>query len=284
MRAKEFLLEMPFVSDLNKGFDSLQPDDEDDIGLDEQQIMEAAKKIKYACAPFIKNNFNYINDGEYLYRGVKGSDANMDLIISGNVRTDRVPRDTPRAWHFLLDEFFLRQFGWKYRSGSIFATQQTNQASDYGAIFVIFPVGEYKICYSPMITDAFTDLISDPKSYAIVHTLKHVVSDKMVQQLVSKYDMDDSIYPISNKNDFIDRIGLLFEQAASHGFQPGFKEFLIEFFLPHLKYQETLTYSSVGQSEAMIKCGKYYGVKSVGYGSTKRQVQLFKSIMEAILY
>ena len=283
MRAKEFLIEMPFVSDLNRGFDSLQPED-DDPGLDEERIMSAARQIKKDCAPFIKNNFNYINDGEYLYRGVKSSDPNMDLIISGNVRTDRVPRDTPRAWHFLLDEFFSRQFGWKYRSSSIFTTQVSGQAADYGAIFVIFPVGDYKICYSPMVSDAFTDLISDPKSYAITHTLKHIVTDEMAKQLVTKYDMDDSIYPVSNKNDFIDRIGLLFEQAASYGFQPGFKEFLIEFFLPHLKYQETLTYSSVGQSEAMIKCGKYYGVKSVGYGSTKRQVDLFKSIMEAILY
>lgn len=70
---------------------------------------------------------------------------------------DRQPRNTRPAYHRAADDWFLRRFGIRYRSGSLFCTGSLETAAQYGegkARF-IYPVGEFRICWSPRVHDLF---------------------------------------------------------------------------------------------------------------------------------
>jgi len=241
MRAKEFIVEA----------------DWEDVTAREA-FLDFARRIKRDCQPFIQANHQALKNNEYLYRGVKAASVDQKFI-QGDVRTDRRPRDTSKIWHQILDEFFQSKFGWPYRSAGLFATTDMFTAIDYGKAYAIFPIGEYRLCYSPVISDMTIDLTGSmsinatisPKIAKILSGLQ----DHELQEVADQYNI-----PNLNTPDDLREIMLAFNRNQLSSEYDGFPNMLAEYILPKMKFKETPFYSDTIDSEVMVHCQSYYGV------------------------
>lgn len=73
--------------------------------------------------------------------------------------TNRKPRDIEITLHEAADLWFLRRFGVRFRSQSIFVTSLQVVASAYGpSVFRILPLSEYRYCWSKKTSDLLSIL------------------------------------------------------------------------------------------------------------------------------
>lgn len=128
-------------------------------------LEEAVKIFHDECKPFQKEiGFNGIFDFKPLKRGMK----NKSNILIGNVRPDRKPTDTPLPIHQFMDNWFYKKFGVKFRSNAMFATK-SQSAQTYGDVYIVFPIGEFKYCYSTVVSDLYVDITSKIESKLSSH-------------------------------------------------------------------------------------------------------------------
>lgn len=130
--------------------------------------------LRKECAPYIEEQggysvglWNAINRRP-LWRGIPDFDWNEYSLPILNIKVDqnRSPRDMPRETHDMLNEWFQKKTGIAYRSQSIFGTGSYREAKQYatdfdsniggGAVAVVLPVGRYKYCWSPKISDLYS--------------------------------------------------------------------------------------------------------------------------------
>lgn len=128
---------------------------------------EAVDFMEKNCKPFLKAKRN-LNPDDFLYRGIRG--VPYDIFMR-DVRKNRQPLSTKREKHLELDKLFYEKFGIKARSQSLFCTSSPSDAKSYGPAWIIFPIGEYKILWSPEVVDLFVYLTQHPSK-----PLKEVVS------------------------------------------------------------------------------------------------------------
>jgi hypothetical protein len=93
--------------------------------------------IRTECSTFLAA---YKQTGKYLFRGVKGSGAFIDLPI----RKDRKPVEMPPAKHKALEAFFQEQGFTVNRTNGLFATARFHLAEDWGDPYVIFVKNGWK--------------------------------------------------------------------------------------------------------------------------------------------
>jgi len=93
--------------------------------------------------------------GEFVYRG---TDNTIDFIDEFPVRKDRRPFSTDYREHEMIDKMFEKEFGWKVRSNSVFATSNEFDADTYGRPYLFFPVGKFKYVWSPKVRDLWGTL------------------------------------------------------------------------------------------------------------------------------
>lgn len=99
---------------------------------EDDKITEIANKIKSECSSFLKAY--ELQKGKFIFRGIKSSEP----ILIKNIRTDRLPIDTPLDLHQEYDKVF-KKLGLKAtRSNSIFCSANLNTAKDWGAAYIIF--------------------------------------------------------------------------------------------------------------------------------------------------
>lgn len=125
-----------------------------EISDEEQGVSEFFKTISIDCAPFFKEMGGLKNiQNNPLFRGIKKS---IDTAIKTDINQNRLPVDTPEAIHEEFVEAFS-QAGFKAnRNNSMFCTGSLEQAENYGIPYIIFPVGEYDITWSPDVIDMYT--------------------------------------------------------------------------------------------------------------------------------
>lgn len=111
------------------------------------------------CKPFLKELLKSLkNDRLFLLSGRK----NTVNFFKRKIRTDRIPIDTPVEYHNYIDDLFHKKFGWKARSNSIFCTGSFDTAEEYGnKVYMIFPIDQYKILWSPKVGDLYTKFFED---------------------------------------------------------------------------------------------------------------------------
>lgn len=74
-------------------------------------------------------------------------------------RKDRRPRDLAFELHEVADEWFLKRFGVRFRSQSVFVSSLHVVASGYGPQTVrIVPLGNYRYCWSRSTSDLLSIL------------------------------------------------------------------------------------------------------------------------------
>lgn len=124
MRFKEFLMEEDF------------------------DLLAGLSKIKEECGPFLHES-----DGLFLYRGMK---IDRERVHFTPHVKQRSPRDSSRAFNAFFNAGVELTYGIEnIRPRSVFATGHKGDASEYGEIFFIFPKGEVKVLYSPMVEDSY---------------------------------------------------------------------------------------------------------------------------------
>lgn len=136
MRAKEFLVE------------------------DEKDAKVMANLILRDCKPYLEQ-ISY-NIKEYpLYRGVPDSRLTFGALPNPE---NRPSRDTPTKIHEAMDNWFEKKFGIRYRSNALFVTGDKNMTSDYyagmtyGDLLLIFPIGDFRFCWSTKADDVMDEL------------------------------------------------------------------------------------------------------------------------------
>jgi hypothetical protein len=123
------------------------------INETDEDISKKCKKMKRECSQYIRD---IQSSKKILVRGMDISTTKT--LFKKSVRKNRQPRNTPPEMHEFLDDMFLKKFGWKARSEGVFASINEQMGSIYGYPFVIFPVGNYKLLWSPLIRDLLINL------------------------------------------------------------------------------------------------------------------------------
>jgi len=106
------------------------------------------------CMPFV-NMFRKENCDRLLYRGRK-SPIFPWRAMKSNI-ADRLPKDTPKNIHDMLNVMFQKKFGWKCRNG-VFASSDINMVNDYGDPYVFVPIGRFKFVWSNKIDDLWSTI------------------------------------------------------------------------------------------------------------------------------
>lgn len=117
-----------------------------------QSSIELAEKLKRDCAPFIEEMKEF---KEFMYRG---TDKPILSYEKRTTRRNREARNTPQYMSDFMDTQFLRIFGTKIRSETVFVTAREQDASAYGTPYLFFPVGNYKYYWNEEVSDLFGEL------------------------------------------------------------------------------------------------------------------------------
>jgi len=133
----------------------------DDYILEDTKISteEGLEDIKKNCSEYIRELRSGRNLFVRLSESYKPIDHNKILIIPP--KSDRIPIDTPKDVHHVIDNLLKAKFGWKPRSEALFVwiTEQKNPRwnwySFWKEVRLIFPIDGYKYVYSSMIGDLF---------------------------------------------------------------------------------------------------------------------------------
>ena len=115
--------------------------------------------IKKNCGPFLTAINNQITDYP-LYRGAKWNQPALlfEPLIRKTARLDdRRPKDTNKLKHARINDYFIRTFDEPFRN-SVHVTGDEHQASFYGRVFMMFPIGEFTFLWSPHIIDIAFDI------------------------------------------------------------------------------------------------------------------------------
>ena len=124
-------------------------------GFDQDAIVEL---IRRDCKPY----FDASPGNRMMYRGMRGKSKTKSF--KGTVRADRAPRNTPEPLHKVMDDWFMDKFGFRARSNAMFATGHATVAGAYGSLYAVFPIGDFKFVWSPVIDDLSIDTGGeDPK-------------------------------------------------------------------------------------------------------------------------
>jgi len=125
--------------------------------------------IKRDCQPYLQQvgNDAFGYGGYPMYRGIntksvykrkigKFHKLNARLSGKGNFKP-RKPKNTGRDLHNTINDFFMNKFGIPFRDG-VFASGVANDASFYGVVYQMFPIGDFKFAWSDKIHDLYSDI------------------------------------------------------------------------------------------------------------------------------
>ncbi|MBD3352319.1 MAG: hypothetical protein GF364_12605 [Candidatus Lokiarchaeota archaeon] len=141
--------------------------------LTESDIYE----INISCSNYI----NELRNNDEAVCLLRGSKNYTDTELSKSfVRKDRKPRNTPLIFHNYANLWFSNKFGIRYRSESLFCTGNYFMASRYGDVFAIFPIGEYRVCWSPSVEDML-DLLDDLHSYDFEGFMNKLIEARYIE-------------------------------------------------------------------------------------------------------
>jgi hypothetical protein len=189
------------------------------------------------------------DDDRFLYRGTT---EYRDLIGPVFPKKDRMPMSSPVARHNIMDAWFLKHFGFKYRSGGVFAHVKWELAKSYGMPFIIFPEDGYKLCTSPIIHDLY-DEFEEP---------------------------DDLVHAGYFKNDMSSYSGFEELKDFKRNVDSKFDETEIENVLHFGKYYEFKNIGTLDKTfgnEIMVKCDSFYGIHVPGDMHTR--TDLFQKLL-----
>lgn len=196
--------------------------------FDKQEFIDVVKKD---CSEFISLN----SANNLLYRGMR---TRKDFLRI-ETRTDREPTDISAEHHKKLNDLFTDQFGFPYRSASVFVIGSSKTAANYGQPFAIFPTNGYTIAASNLVDDLYT-LIGQ---FAMWKTT--VVRERIDLETADEYEEYN---------------GLIRNRKAFTPDQLYRMEEIDETVFERLKYFETKRVSDFKYVEMMVDTKSYYAM------------------------
>lgn len=125
-----------------------------------QEPSDIARLIFKMCQPYLRD-IDYNVSHYEMFRGLRISGSKLPHVESTDTmikepRAERRPFNTHPEQQDIIDNYFLNNFGHKFRSDKVlFTTGHFTTASEYGTPFVIFPIGDYKYCWSQIVEDLY---------------------------------------------------------------------------------------------------------------------------------
>lgn len=121
--------------------------------------------INNKCQPFLKELGGMIAlNNRPLLRGMRPKDT-AEVAI----RKDRKPLNSSSFEHKAMVKFFVNNFKINHREESVMTTSLSSSAGAYGAVHVVFPVGDFKYVYSDIKGgDDVTYLLRDKMSESAI--------------------------------------------------------------------------------------------------------------------
>ena len=127
-------------------------DSDEDVGIRNKAI----ELIKQNCKPFLEA-IDYDVLKYKMFRGYKGA---ANAAIASKIRPNRIPSDTPERAHEWFNAYFVKKFGEPFRNG-MFVTGYESHANEYGTVFLVFPIGDFKFAWSPRTRDLYQSFEHD---------------------------------------------------------------------------------------------------------------------------
>ncbi len=122
------------------------------------------------------------------------------LPSKGQYRPNRAPTDSPPILHKLFDNAIANAGLTANRSNSIFVTGSKDFAKKYGAVFTVFPIGEFNYTWSSRARDWFMAFhnarpldfvtVGSLTEYTYNRLLTLAKEDPLFDQAVEKWDND----------------------------------------------------------------------------------------------
>lgn len=123
-----------------------------------ESILKTFDDFDIAMDFVTKNCKPFLNDWKlsygFLYRGMQKYKNAPDAFVK-SVRKDRDTMNMSGRLHKEIDQYFFDKFGIRGRSNAIFCSGEEYDVELYGPAHIIFPVGRYKILWSPEVKDLY---------------------------------------------------------------------------------------------------------------------------------
>jgi len=171
MKAREFITEATWQ-------DQVKPAMKADKQIESpEKVAQFFEYVKQNCGPFLKSIGGIKNLNSYIL--YHGTFTKLNPAVILKVRKDREPVDTPLETQELIDDWFERASGIRFRESSIFAVGKHGSAIAYGNVAALMPIGNFNYAWSPIYDD-------------LTGKLEAFLERKMTKRQVD-YDDDDTI-------------------------------------------------------------------------------------------
>lgn len=215
---------------------------------------EISELIKRDCQPFLTQC-----GGELIYRGMESKTP----FMTKDVRKNRQPMNLKQTAHELIDNTMYEKHGIRGRSGAVFCTGNTTTARGYGAVYAIFPIGDFKFIWSPVVEDFYFDMgepikMLTKRNGALVVAKRRYYVENFINLSGVPFDGDAD-------TPFIDKLGMMRSELkkdfdTNKKYQDAFKE-VFEEFIENEYQTDDLVSAIKSKKEIMIECDKYYAVE-----------------------
>jgi len=122
------------------------------------ETLEALDAALSGCTPYFQtvDRDSALTDMA-LYRGDRrfNWEQSYDPFRIVEVSQSRKPVNTRKEVHAIIDNWCFEQFGIRFRSASLFCSNNEFTAATYGSVGIVVPVGEFNYLWSPKIDDLF---------------------------------------------------------------------------------------------------------------------------------
>jgi hypothetical protein len=136
-----------------------------------------------------------------MFRGV-GSATFDQRFVRKKVRQDRKPKDAIPERSEYLDKILDFKFGWKPRSEGLFVTSSFQIAQEYGMMFLVFPVGNFKYVWNKGYKD-FLPVIGSRYSNTAVKVSFEEWRKEIPQEQIDKFTDKDIVSALRKEHEIM---------------------------------------------------------------------------------
>jgi transcription antitermination factor NusG len=224
-----------------------------------------AKHCKEIIKVYKELNRNNFDRQKLLFRGIKSSDD----ALYGKPFDARKPKDSNRELHDLVNGTISNLGFEANRENAMFVSGDRSQASNYGSLYIMFPVDGFKFTWSKTVKDLVLD-----SSKKLEMMDKDVVRQlRAMAKEARETASEPSAFPISDPDDLFysgyeyDRDYNRISRAIEMGMMPDEAQDLLDNILTddsiqkHFEFTDQDLYGAIlSEKEVYIK-GDYYAVR-----------------------
>lgn len=157
----------------------------DDESIIEEEIINKCGKVINR----LRDVYNTTGTKTAFYRGMS-SEVTDGKIYTFSPRS--APMNTHPVVHDISNKWFKDKFGISARTDTLFVSSSKRQASEYGSVHYVFPIGGFSTIHSNRYNDLFIDM-SRRKIKEIL--LQIGVSEKDLPGITKLYDVLANTHP-----------------------------------------------------------------------------------------